>query len=167
MRTLGPGDVKPNPVCVMVIKLNSTEETTLGWSFHWEWEQWVLWCSELNLRANGQGPSSVIQTSRSPDFVVCRLSAQVSTLTNKQAVLDFLLWAIIMRKSPTTRREGLEVKGLLTPTPTICAPICGTTCATLTSPRSGQCHCQQTCKEKRGLVQKRFGFALFYHVKLK
>lgn len=132
----------------MVIKPHGAEETT-QWSLHWEWDRWVLWCAELNLRADGQGPSSVIQTSRSPDLVVYGLCAQVSTLTNKQAVLDFLLWAVIMRESPTTRREGLEVKGLLTPIPASCAPGCSTTCAALTLPRSGRCRCQQTCKEKR------------------
>lgn len=45
----------------------------------------------LNLRADGQGPASVIQAARSPDLIVHHLGAQVSTLTNKQAVLDFLL----------------------------------------------------------------------------
>lgn len=45
----------------------------------------------MNLRADGQGPASVIQAARSPDLIVHHLGAQVSTLTNKQAVLDFLL----------------------------------------------------------------------------
>lgn len=33
--------------------------------------------------------------------------------------------------------------------PTSHAPGCSTSCTTLTLPRSGQCHCQQICKEKR------------------
>lgn len=110
----------------MVIKLNSAEEHTLGWSLCWEGAVSALMC-ELNLRADGQGPSPVVQPARAPDLVVHGLRAQVSTLTHEQAVLDFLLGAIVVREGPTTEEKGLEVRGVPSPSPT---PV----------PRHGLCH---------------------------
>lgn len=51
----------------------------------------------------------MVQTSRPPDLIVHGLGAQVPTLANKQAVLDFLLRAIVVREGPTTgKRAGGE-----------------------------------------------------------
>lgn len=62
-----------------------------------------------NLLAYGEGPSAVVQATWAPDPVVRHLCPHIATLANKQAVLDLLLGAIIIREGPTTvERRCLE-----------------------------------------------------------
>lgn len=103
----------------------------------------------------------MIQTARTPDLIVHRLGAQVSALADKQAVLDFLLRAVIMRESATTGKEGPEVKGLLTAIPTGCAPAQPPPHL----PRQGQANAVVSKPaERRGMLQRKFGIALFHHI---
>ena len=55
-----------------------------------------------NLLAYGEGPSTVVQATGTPDPVVHHLCANVATLADKQAVLDLLLRAIIIGEGSTT-----------------------------------------------------------------
>lgn len=109
----------------------------------------------------------MIQTSRSPDLVVHHLGAQVSTLSNKQAVLDFLLRAVVVRESPTARKEGRAGgEGAAHPIPPAVPQAAAQPVPRL--PGQGQANAVVSKPAKRReMLQKRFGFALFYHVKLK
>lgn len=58
-----------------------------------------------NLLAHGEGPSAVVQAAGAPHPVVHHLGPHVATLADKQAVLHFLLGAVIIREGPTTVRR--------------------------------------------------------------
>lgn len=55
-----------------------------------------------NLLAYGEGPSAVVQAARAPDPVVHHLCPHVATLPNKQAVLYFLLGAVVVWEGSAT-----------------------------------------------------------------
>lgn len=62
-------------------------------------------CAGGNLLAYREGPPSVIQATRSPDFIVHGLCSQVFTFTDKETILYFLLWAIVVRECSTARGD--------------------------------------------------------------
>lgn len=60
-----------------------------------------------NLLADGEGPPAVVQAAWAPDPVVRHLGPHVAALANKQAVLDLLLGAVVVREGPAA--AGAEV----------------------------------------------------------